>query len=148
MDLGLSGLRAFIGGSSRGLGYATAKELAREGCQVILNGRDQAKLEKAAENIEGETGTPASYLAGNIADPSLGSRIIEEAATKLGGLDLLVTNTGGPQSGKFDSLDEDAWQDAINLVLMSHVRLIKAALPALKRSPHPSGQPSCPRTCN
>ena len=138
MDLGLSGLRAFIGGSSRGLGYATAKELAREGCQVILNGRDQAKLEKAAENIEGETGTPASYLAGNIADPSLGSRIIEEAATKLGGLDLLVTNTGGPQSGKFDSLDEDAWQDAINLVLMSHVRLIKAALPALKRSPHPS----------
>ena len=138
MDLGLNGLRAFVGGSSRGLGYATAIELARDGCQVFINGRDQDTLEIAAAEIERLTGTPAKYLVGNAADPAVGPGMIEEAGEKMGGLDLLVTNTGGPPSGKFDSFEEDTWQNAIDLVFMSHVRLIKAALPHLRQSLHPS----------
>ena len=138
MDLGLKGLRAFVGGSSRGLGYATAIELAREGCQVIINGRNQANLEAAVERMEGDTGTPVYYLVGNAADPADGPNLIDQASEKLGGLDLLVTNTGGPPSGKFVSLDEDTWQKSIDLVFMSHVRLIKAAVPYLKQSAHPS----------
>jgi 3-oxoacyl-[acyl-carrier protein] reductase len=138
MDLGLKGLRAFVGGSSRGLGYATAIELTREGCRVIINGRNKDNLEKAVEGIKQITGKPANYLVGNAADPDLGPRMIDEAAEQLGGLDLLVTNTGGPPSGKFDSFDDDAWQNAVDLVFMSHVRLIKTALPYLKNSPHPS----------
>jgi 3-oxoacyl-[acyl-carrier protein] reductase len=138
MDLGLNGLKAFVAGSSRGLGYATALELAKEGCQVIINGRDQDNLVEATKRIEKISGTSIFYLVGDAADPADGPKLIEGAAEQLGGLDLLVTNTGGPPSGKFDSFDEDTWQKAIDLVFMSHVRLIKGALPLLKESPHPS----------
>jgi 3-oxoacyl-[acyl-carrier protein] reductase len=138
MDLGLNGLRAFVGGSSRGLGYATAIELAREGCQVVINGREKTKLGPVAKRIEKETGTSTHFLAGNPADPAVGPKMIHEATKKLGGLDLLVTNTGGPPSGKFETLDEETWQKSIDLVFMSHARLIKASLPYLKQSPHAS----------
>ncbi len=134
MDLGLTGKKAFLAGSSRGLGYATALILAQEGCQVVLNGRDQDQLEKSAADIEKLSGTGVGFLAGDAADPQRGPRLIQEAGELLGGIDLLLTNTGGPPSGAFDSLEEEAWQRAINLVFMSHVRLIKAALPFLKES--------------
>jgi 3-oxoacyl-[acyl-carrier protein] reductase len=69
-----------------------------------------------------------------LADPDVPSRLGNEAARLLGGLDILITNAGGPPSGPFESFDEAAWQKAIDLTLMSHVRLIKAALPFLRQS--------------
>ncbi len=63
------------------------------------------------------------------------NKLIEESTHHLGGLDILITNTGGPPSGKFESLDDETWQKAIELSLMSHVRLIRAALPHLVKSP-------------
>lgn len=134
MDLGLNGKKAFIGGSSRGLGYAAAKILAEEGCHVVLNGRDKTKLDQAVAKINQGSSGKASQVVGDAADPNQPKRLIRESVEILGGLDLLVTNTGGPPAGKFDSFDEETWQRAINLAFMSHVRLINEALPHLKES--------------
>jgi len=138
MNLGLKGKKAFVGGSSRGLGFATARILAEEGCQIVLNGRDSEKLEKAAAKITSDTGEKASYVVGDAADPDQPKKLIQEAVEILGGLDLLVTNTGGPPAGKFETFDEKTWQRAIDLAFMSHVRIINNALPYLKESSHAS----------
>jgi 3-oxoacyl-[acyl-carrier protein] reductase len=134
MDLGLKEKRVLVTGASRGLGYATAHLLAKEDCRVAINGRDEAKVKAAAEKIAEETGASVSGLAGDVSDPAVPEKLIEQAVKFLGGLDLLVTNAGGPPAGAFDSFDEAMWEKAVNLSFMSHVRLIRAALPHLRRS--------------
>lgn len=134
MDLGLKGLRAFVAGASQGLGYATALGLANEGCQVAINSRDQAKINAAAHKIVQASGAEVFGIAGDVADPETPSALIEQAARRLGGLDLLVTNAGGPPPGKFESFDDSTWQKAVELSLLSHVRLIRSALPYLRKS--------------
>ncbi|HEY5269423.1 MAG TPA: SDR family oxidoreductase [Anaerolineales bacterium] len=134
MDLHLKDKRALVTGSSRGLGYAAALALAKEGCRLAVNSRDQARASAAAAKITAQTGGEALGLAGDVADPDVPERLVNEAARLLGGLDILVTNAGGPPAGTFESFDEASWQKAIDLSLMSHVRLIKAALPYLRQS--------------
>ena len=134
MDLNLKNKRALVTSSSRGLGYATALLLAKEGCRVAINSRDEAKVKGAAETINQETGTQAVGLAGDLSDASVPENLIRQTVETFGGLDILVTNAGGPPPGSIDSLDEAAWQKGIDLCLMSHVRLIKAALPHLRKS--------------
>ncbi len=138
MDLGLKGKKAFVTGSSRGLGFASALILAGEDCQIVINGRDEGRLKEACQKINAETGTQSDYCVGDAADPTQASLLINEAAEKLEGLDLLITNTGGPPSGKFEEIKEDVWQRAIELAFMSHVRLIQSALPFLRESQHAS----------
>jgi len=134
MDLHLNDKRAFITGSSRGLGYATALALAKEGSRLAINSRDQARVSAAAAKISAETGEEVFGLVGDLADPAVPERLVNEAVNRLGSLDILVTNAGGPPSGEFESFDEADWQKAVDLSLMSHVRLIKAALPHLRQS--------------
>jgi 3-oxoacyl-[acyl-carrier protein] reductase len=134
MDLQLKGKRAFVTGSSRGLGYATALALAEEGCKVAINSRDETRVSAAAAQISAKTGGHVLGLAGDLVEPDVPGRLVNEAARLLGGLDILITNAGGPPSGAFESFDESAWQKAIDLSFMSHVRLIKAALPYLCQS--------------
>ena len=134
MDLKLHGKRALITGASRGLGFATARLLSQEGCQIALNGRDDTRLQTAVLKISNETRAPVYGLLGDISQPESAERVIREAAETLGGLDLLVCNAGGPPPGAFESFDEETWQKALNLSFMSNVRLIKAALPYLRRS--------------
>ena len=134
MDLGLKDKRAFVASSSRGLGHATALLLAKEGCHVAINSRDKEKVEAAAETITRETGRRAVGLAGDVSSASVPENLIQQTVEALGGLDILVTNAGGPPPGSIDSLDEAAWQKGIDLCLMTHVRLIKAALPHLRKS--------------
>lgn len=134
MDLQLQGKRALVTGASRGLGYAVARALAGEGCQVALNSRDPQKLAAAAQTLAGETSSRVFALPGDVTDPQQPGALIQQAADTLGGLDLLVTNAGGPPPGKFESFDDAVWQKAIDLSLMSHVRLIRAALTYLRRS--------------
>jgi 3-oxoacyl-[acyl-carrier protein] reductase len=134
MDLKLEGLRALVTGSSKGLGYAAALALAREGCRPAINGRDQTRVSAAAAQISADTGVKALALVGDLAEPDIPARLVNEAARLLGGLDILITNAGGPPSGAFEAMDEADWQKAIDLTLMSHVRLIKAALPFLRKS--------------
>ena len=134
MDLQLKDKRVLITGSSRGLGYATALVLAKEGCRVAINSRNQAKASAAAQTITGETGAQVIGLAGDVAEPDVPELLVGETVRTFGGLDILITNAGGPPSGPFESLDETAWMKAINQNLMNHVRLIKAALPFLRQS--------------
>lgn len=134
MDLGLKDKRALVTGASRGLGYATALTLAHEGCRVAVNSRSQENAKAAAEKIASETATQAVGLAGDVSKASVAEEVVAAAVDALGGLDLLVTNTGGPPAGAFESFDEAAWQKAVDLSFMSHVRLIRAALTHLRKS--------------
>lgn len=138
MDLKLKGKRALISGSSRGLGYAVALGLAFEGVDIAINSRSPEKLAAAAKEINQETGARVVPLVGDVADSAIPAELVAQAAEALGGLDLLVTNSGGPPSGKFETFDDGAWQQAIELTLLSHVRQIRAALPFLRESAAPS----------
>jgi 3-oxoacyl-[acyl-carrier protein] reductase len=138
MDLGLKDKRALVTGASRGLGYATALLLAQEGSRVAINGRDEGRVKAAAEKIAGETGTQVHGVAGDVSDTSAVKALIQSTVESLGGLDILITNSGGPPVGAFESFNEAAWQNAVDLSFMSHVRLIKAALPHLRKSEAPS----------
>lgn len=144
MDLGLKGKKALVTGSSRGLGFATAKALALEGASVAVNSRSAEKVAQAAqmiqENLAG-LGVEAGKIVGLVGDVTqadVPAQLVDRAAAELGGLDLLVTNAGGPPSGGFESFTDAAWYQAFEASLMSHVRLIRAALPYLRRSPRPS----------
>jgi len=128
MDLELKGKRALLTGASSGLGFATAALLAAEGAKVAINGRDGQKLAQAAARIG------AVAIAGDVAAPGVAERVVAEAAQALGGIDLLLCNAGGPPPGRFDSFDDEAWRAAVDLSFLSAVRLIRAALPHLRRS--------------
>ena len=138
MDLKLRGKTAFIAGSSRGLGYAVARGLLLEGCKVVINGRNQANLESAAQTLHFESGGEVLALVGDVSDPYVPAELIRTTGKTFGSLDLLVTNAGGPPASPFEKIEDDTWQKAIELSLMSHVRLIRAALPYLKNSQTPS----------
>ncbi len=134
MDLGLKDTRVFIAGSSSGLGAAAARQFSREGARVAINGRDAEKLEATAKSIRAETGGEVIAVAGDVAEAA--KPMIELAVSRFGGLDVLVTNAGGPMPGNFASTPLDAWEKAFQLSLLSAVRLIHAALPYLRQSQH------------
>ncbi len=134
MDLQLKNKRALVTGASRGLGFAAARGLACEGCRVAINGRNVEKLADSALDLTSQCHTDVIALPGDLTDPALPETLIEQAVQAFGGLDILITNAGGPPPGRFDLFDDGAWQNAIELSLMSHVRLIRAALPWLRKS--------------
>jgi len=129
MNLGLKDCRAFIAGASRGLGKACAKSLADEGARVFVCSRDVAQIKRAAAEIRA-----VGCSAADVSRAAEVKRVVAEAIAALGGLDILVTNAGGPPTGPFEDTRDDAWDIAYALTLMSAVRLIHAALPALKAS--------------
>jgi 3-oxoacyl-[acyl-carrier protein] reductase len=134
MDLQLKNKRALVTGASRGLGYAVALALLQEGCQVAINSRNADRLQVAAESLRSQTGGQVFSVPADVSAPDAARRIVSEAALALTGLDILVCNAGGPPPGAFESFDEAAWQKAIDLSFMSHVYLIQAALPFLRKS--------------
>ncbi len=134
MDLGLKSLRALVTASSQGLGYATALELAREGAQVAINSRSVDKLEAAAERIREASGSLVAAFPADLSEPESPAQLVDNAAAAMGGLDILVTNSGGPPAGRFDDLSEEDWLHSLDLVFHSHRRLIRAALPHLRQS--------------
>ncbi len=134
MDLGLKDKRALVTGASRGLGYAAALTLAKEGCRVAVNSRDAAQIKSAAERIHNESRTQAIGLVGDISDAQTAQILVGAAVESLGGLDILIINAGGPPAGAFESLDDSIWQSAVETSFLAHVRLTRAALPHLKKS--------------
>jgi 3-oxoacyl-[acyl-carrier protein] reductase len=133
MDLGLDGARALVGGGSGGLGGAIGSTLAAEGARVALVARPSDRLTDAVARTPGAVAVPA-----DLATPDGPSSAVAGAVGALGGLDLVLVNSGGPPSGRFEDLDEEAWTRAIDGTLHSALRLIRAALPHLRSSDRPA----------
>ena len=134
MDLQLKDKRALVTGSSRGLGYATARGLALEGAQVAINSRHNTNIVAAAKKLKDEAGRDIYHFPGDLTDKNVPAKLVGQAVEAMGGLDILVTNAGGPPAGAIEDFDEDDWAAAIDLSFLSHVRLIRAALPHLRES--------------
>lgn len=134
MELGLSGKRALVTASSKGIGKACALELARAGADLVICARGEEALETARKEIAEETGVKVTAVP---ADLSFGAQIEEligRARSELGGIDVLVTNAGGPPSGNFMDFDDEAWMKAVALNLMSVVRLNRAVVPMMREA--------------
>ena len=134
MDLNLKGKIALVTGASRGLGFATANVLSEEGCQVVINGRNDKRIQQAAQSIYHTTGNPVLGIEGDVSRLDDVERVVSSTLDHFGGLDILITAEGGPPPGGFEKFDDEAWLNAFNLTFMSHVRLIRAALPHLRKS--------------
>lgn len=127
MDLQLKGRTALVLGGSRGLGRAIAAELAREGARVVIAARDADRLARAATEIG------AIALPGDLAQPGAGRKLVDGAADLLGRApDILVTNTGGPPTGSFQTTTAEAWAAGFQSLWMATVDSIQSALPAMK----------------
>ena len=135
MDLGLRNKVAFVAASSQGLGKSVALELAKEGAHVILNGRNLERLEQAKQEVNAVgTGTVLAF-AGDVSNPQDRERIISNTLENFPNIDIVITNSGGPPSGKFESLSQEDWDQAYQLLLASTVSLIRSLLPAMKTQP-------------
>ncbi len=137
MDLGLTGKTALLTGASRGLGLATAKILAQEGVNLAINSRDPDNLASAAQELA-NFGVEVRLVPGDVTDPTTPEALVSKTLERFGGIDLLFTNSGGPPPAAFTEISDETWAHAVELSFMSHVRLIRAALPALRRSESPS----------
>ena len=134
MDLGLRNAKVLVTAASQGLGAATARQFSLEGALVVINSRNLGELQETASKINQESGNPVYTIASDVSDPKAVERLVKNAADMLGGLDILVTNAGGPPNGTFDDFDIEAWQQATQLSLLSAVGLVRAALPYLRQS--------------
>lgn len=133
MDLGLSGRTAFVAAASRGIGRAIAVQFAAEGSDVGLCARDADALETTAATIRAASVRAIPSLA-DVTDEAAVTAAVQRTFGDTGRLDVLVVNTGGPPTGTFDVLGDEDWNHAFQLLLMSSVHLVRAALPALRRS--------------
>lgn len=138
MDLGLRGARVLVTAASAGLGAATARQFSLEGAIVVINSRSLDKLQATATAINTESEQLVYTIAGDVSVPSEAERIVKTAADMMGGLDIIVTNAGGPPAGTFDNFSVDDWRSATDLTFLTHVTLIKTALPYLRQSSRPA----------
>ena len=134
MDMGLRGTVAFVAAASQGLGEAIARGLAREGASVAICARRQEAIEAVAERVRRETGATILPVRADVTDKADIEAAIALTVERLGGLDILVTNAGGPPAGEFSMHDDAAWQKAFELNLLSTVRMVRLALPHLQKS--------------
>jgi 3-oxoacyl-[acyl-carrier protein] reductase len=134
MDLGLHGKVAMVAASSRGLGFGIARELAREGALVSIGSRTESEVFDAADLLIEETGTEVLANVLDASDPDSILRWIDSTTDTFGGVDMLVVNAGGPPAGTFDDFNDDAWQAAFELTLLSAVRMIRAVLPSMRQA--------------
>ena len=133
MDLGLKGKVALVSGASKGLGFAVARALAADGARVAICSRDGNAIAAAGQRIEQETGAEVLAAAVDVRDKGAIERWIASAADRFGGIDAMMTNSGGPPAGDAISFDDGAWQDAAELLLFSTIRMVRAAVPHIER---------------
>jgi 3-oxoacyl-[acyl-carrier protein] reductase len=128
MDLGIAGRRALVCASSRGLGRACARALAAEGVELVLNGRDAARLEATAREIRRESGVRVVAVAADL-DTEEGRAALLAAAPEP---DILVNNNAGPAPGRFEDWDHARWLAALEANLLAPVLLIRGVLPGMR----------------
>lgn len=134
MKLGLTGKVAVVTAASKGLGKAVATGFADEGATVAICGRNTETIEATADEIRQVTNGEVLAVQADVTNPDDVSRFIETTIDTFGRVDTLVCNAGGPPPGTFAELGEAEWDQAVQLTLMSAVRLIRSSLPHLKES--------------
>jgi 3-oxoacyl-[acyl-carrier protein] reductase len=132
LDLGLRGKIALVSASSKGLGRAIAEELAAEGANLVICARGEDALRQTAESIRKSSGVTVIDVAADVSEQSGIDRVAKAALDKFTRVDILVTNSGGPPSGTFESLTPEVWDAATRLLLKSAVGLARAVLPGMK----------------
>jgi 3-oxoacyl-[acyl-carrier protein] reductase len=132
MDLGLQNRVALVAAASRGIGYACALELAREGARVFLCSRDEVRASDAARRIHEETGATVAGIAADVTDAEAAERFVSLAQKQTGQIDILVTNAGGPPAATFAEADLDLFRRAFELNALSAIRLAKLVLPGMR----------------
>ncbi|ADQ13789.1 SDR family oxidoreductase [Halanaerobium hydrogeniformans] len=133
MDLAISGNSAIVIASSSGLGKAAAESLLKEGVSVIINGRDEKRLQESADELKKLQAGRVIAVQGDITKKEDLKKIVQTAVDEYGRIDHLVTSAGGPPSLSFLDSEEEDWYYAFDLLLMSVVRLVKEAFPYLKK---------------
>jgi 3-oxoacyl-[acyl-carrier protein] reductase len=128
MDLGLSGRRALVCASSRGLGRACATSLAREGVRVVINGRDRERLEETAAAIRAETSAEVTAVVADLCVPGDRERLVAACADA----DILVNNNGGPPPGRFEDWGHDEWLAALEANLLAPAMMIRALIGGMR----------------
>ncbi|MBR9978668.1 MAG: SDR family oxidoreductase [Bacteroidetes bacterium] len=131
MDMGLTGRRAFIAGSSEGIGGAIAAGLAAEGADIMLCARTEARLRSMRDALKEKVPGRVEYISADLDNAGDIERVLATTQDLFGEIDVLVTNNGGPNPGDFLSMREEDWLAAYNRTLMSSVRLIRGFLPGM-----------------
>lgn len=134
MDLQLAGKIAAVTGSSRGLGYASAKALVTEGCNIAISARGNDRLEQAAEELRGlaKHGAQVIGVQIDVSTAHGAQQFIDVTVDTFGGLDILVNNVGLARGGDLESTTDEAWQEAFDQTLYPTIRASRAALPHLR----------------
>jgi 3-oxoacyl-[acyl-carrier protein] reductase len=131
MDLGISGKTALVTAASKGLGLATALALAAEGVKLTICARGEDTLLAAEQQIV-DAGGQVMAIAADVTEPGAPDQLVEAAADRYGGLDILVANAGGPPPGRALEVDDAALERAVNANLLTSVRLVRAAVPYMR----------------
>jgi 3-oxoacyl-[acyl-carrier protein] reductase len=134
MDMGLSGRPTLVAAASRGLGKACALSLAAEGASVAICAREQPALDAAKEEIAGATGSDVVAIPADVSTEADARRFVREAADQLGGCQILVANAGGPDTGRFEDLQEDDFRAALDLNLFSTLWMAWEAIPMMREA--------------
>ncbi len=133
MDLGIKNHVALVAASSKGLGKATAFCLAKEGAKVMITSRNQEQLAETAKEIRAETGAEVDYYPADLTKAEQIARLIDETVKRFGTIHILINNAGGPPPGDFDQFQDEDWQAAFELNLLSTIRLIRHTLPYMRK---------------
>jgi 3-oxoacyl-[acyl-carrier protein] reductase len=134
MDLGLKGKRAVVMAASRGLGYASAMGLAREGCHLVICSRDEARINAAADAIRQATGAKVKALVADVSSSTEAKRLVDTAVSEYGGLEIVLHNAGGPPAGETLQMTDEQWQKAFEQNLLSLTRIARAAAPEMAKA--------------
>lgn len=132
MDFGLKGKTALVLGGGRGLGYGVARALAAEGVSLALLSREQAVLDRAAQELQAGCGVEAFGVAGDLHDwPSI-ERAIATAEQRLGRIDILLNNTGGPPPSGVVGVRPELWLEQFQAMVLSVFRITECLLPGMR----------------
>jgi len=134
MDLGIKGKIALVAAASRGLGKAVALELAREGVKVAICSRSPDAINAAAGDIARKSGGEVTAFTADVTDGVQVERLARDVTNALGGIDILITNAGGPKAGLAVDFTVEDYRAAVELNLMSTINLCYAALPSMKKN--------------
>jgi len=132
----LAGRVALVNAAGRGIGRGTAEALAAGGARLVVASLNGDAITSLAEDLAARHGVEVVGMVGDVTRPDTAPALVAAAVQRFGGLDILVNNSGGPPRGQFTDFGDAAWQDAFDLLLLSVVRMVRAALPSLRASAH------------